>query len=113
MATLIEHVRSTAKQLDKRSAEALASDPVSSREELYDIWQEADEELCILTNPGDPRQDELVARASPKVLENVGAVITDHGTTAQFAEIVRRGWIELSRRRIDRLENRYERIQPL
>lgn len=104
---LIEYVRQTVERLDTRSAESLATDPPQDLDELNDRWKEADYERSILANPADPRRDEWISHAADRILSDAGA--TPSGVDAQFAEIVRRGLIELTRRKIDRLEERHDR----
>jgi hypothetical protein len=107
--SLVEYVRRTVSQLDERSAVRLAMDPPQSAAEVKELWQDVDYERGILTNPEDPRRDELVSWMSDRVLKHAGAKISDAGTDAKFAEIVRRGLLELVRRKSDRLQDCHER----
>jgi len=106
---LIEYVRETVARLDKISAESLASDPPADLDELQELTQDADYQRSILVNPADPRRDELVSRAADRIMSDAGASVSGHELNAQFAEIVRRGLIELTRRKVDRIEDRHDR----
>ena len=106
---LIEYVRQTVEGLDRRSAESLATDPPKDHDELHDLWKDADYARCILTNPADPRRDEWVSSMSDRVLSDAGAHISDVEIGAKFADIVRRGLLELTRRKADRLQDHYDR----
>jgi hypothetical protein len=107
--TLVEYVRQTVSQLDEKSAEQMAIDPPQSAAEAQERWKEADYDRWILTNPDDPRRDEWVYSMSNRVLKKAGATPLDAETDAKFAEVVRRGLLELARRRADRLQDCHER----
>lgn len=109
LGVLIEYVRQTVERLDRRSAESLITDPPQDRDELQDLWKEADYERCILTNPADPRRDEWVSWMSDRVLTEAGGRINDMEINAKFAEVVRRGLLELTRRKSDRLQDQHDR----
>lgn len=106
---LVEYVRETVERLDRRSAESLAFDPPADMDELQERSQDAEYQRSILANPADPRRDELVSRAADRIMSDAGVSVSGQGLNAQFAEIVRRGLIELTRRKVDRLEDRHDR----
>lgn len=110
LSVLTEHVRESVERLDKRFAQRLAVDPPADKEELRDLRDQADHDLGILTNPSDPRRDEWVASAGDKILARSGDSLTDKEVISQFAEVVRRGLIELQHRKIDRYDDRHDRL---
>ncbi|TNF04754.1 MAG: site-specific integrase [Sphingomonadales bacterium] len=109
LATLTEHVRSMIAIMDRQSAERLLKDPPADRTSLKERQADTEYELGILTNPADLRQHELIGRAGQRLLDQIGADIPDLSEAAQFEEIIRRGLIELCRRRLDRYADRYDR----
>ncbi|MFA7440486.1 MAG: DUF6538 domain-containing protein [Sphingomonadaceae bacterium] len=103
--TLTQYVRETVEAIDRKSSERLALSPPTDRQILADMVEDAEIQLGILTNPGDPRQDEFVAQVTDNIAYGKGAELTDADLIAQFAEIVRRGLVEVTRRQIGRLTN--------
>ncbi len=99
------YVRDAVDTMDRKASERLAIDPPANKEQLADMVQNAEIQLGILIDPGDPRQDEMVARTTDRIAHVHGAEITDTAILAQFAEVVRRGLIEVSRRHLGRLTN--------
>lgn len=106
---LTEHVRATVAKSDKRSADALAAHPPEDQTDLQERLQSADEELCILRNPADPLREEWVARATDRILAEAGGDPSDGDVLASLVDVVRRGLIELQRRKIDRYEDHHDR----
>ena len=109
LAMLVEYVRETVERLDKRSAESFAVDPPADLDEQQERWKDADYERFILANPADPRRDEWVSNTANRILSETGASVGGQALNAHFGEIVRRGLIELTRRKVDRLEDRHDR----
>jgi integrase len=103
--TLTSYVRETVEEMDRKASERLALSPPTDRRKLADMVQDAEIQLGILTDPGDPRQDEIVSRATDRIAQIHEADLTDAALVAQFAEIVRRGLVEVTRRHIGRLTN--------
>lgn len=103
--TLTSYVRETVAEMDRKASERLALVPPTDKKKLADMVQDAEIQLGILTDPGDPRQDEVVSRATDRIAHAHGADLTDAALVAQFAEIVRRGLVEVTRRHIGRLTN--------
>ena len=101
--TLTDYVRETVEAMDRKSAERLALAPPTDKDKLADMVQDAEIELGILTDPGDPRQDEIVSLVTDRIAYANGADLTDTEIVAQFAEVVRRGLVEVTRRRHGRL----------
>ncbi|MCC2601611.1 DUF6538 domain-containing protein [Sphingopyxis yananensis] len=102
---LTGYVRETVEEMDRKASERLALAPPVDKQKLADMVQDAEIQLGILTDPGDPRQDELVSRATDRIAHANGADLTDDALVAQFAEVVRRGLVEVTRRHIGRLTN--------
>ena len=65
--TLTGYVRDTVEAMDRKASERLALDPPADKEQLADMVQDTEIQLGILTDPGDPRQDEMVARATDRI----------------------------------------------
>lgn len=105
LETLTGYVRETVETMDRKSSERLALSPPADKRQLADMVEDAQVQLGILTNPGDPRQDEFVASVTDRIAHAQGADMTDAALVAQFAEIVRRGLVEVTRRHIGRLTN--------
>jgi integrase len=109
LAMLIEYVRKTVTALDKRAEKALLAEPAQDRVEQEERWKRASIELSILSDPADPRRDEWVASTTEKVLADAKVQLSDSELIAQLAEIVRRGLVEVQRRKIARYEDQYGR----
>ncbi len=105
---LTDHVRQTVQRRDKLSAEELIWHPPDDMDDLKERKLNAELDLMLFQRPG-LQQDEAVARATDHVLKEAGVTLTDTEVVAGFAEIVRRGMVELARRKIDRYEDRHER----
>lgn len=108
-AMLIEHVRQMVAKTDKASAEEYAKAPPVDPNDLIDRRKDAGIELAIAQNRDDPAHDQWIAHATDRALSSAGATITDEDAVRGIAEVVRRGLMEISRRRIDRLEDRHDR----
>lgn len=107
--TLIDYVRWHVSEVDRQKEEAFAADPPANQSERYEMWVDADMERATLSNPEDPNRAIWVDFTKRRVLAQAGATIDDLTIDAQFAEIVRRGLLEITRRRIDRYEDRHDR----
>ncbi len=107
--TLIDYVRKHVSEVDKEKAETFAVDPPANQSERHELWVDADMQRDALTNPEDPNRATWVDFTKRRVLAQAGATIVDPTVEAQFAEIVRRGLLEITRRRLDRYEDRHDR----
>ncbi|PWV94125.1 site-specific integrase [Phyllobacterium myrsinacearum] len=107
---LTEHVRLTVQKLDKRSAAQFLMDPPEDSDDLYERKQNAKIELGILTSYGDPTRDGWVSDATHQLLKEAGASNVASETYWDFAEIVRRGLVEVQRKKIDRYDDRHDRL---
>lgn len=110
MGMLVEHIRSMVSSMDEQAATRLLQNPPADEEVLRDRKIDVEYELGILTNPADPRQNELVDMRARRLLDELGLVIPDLSIAAQFDEAVRRALIELCRRKLDRHEDRFDRL---
>ena len=105
LETLTGYVRDTVEEMDRKTVERLALSPPVDKQNLADLVMDAEIQLGILTDPGDPRQEETVASKTDLIAQANGIDLTNTTLVAQLAEIVRRGLIEATRRRIGRLTN--------
>ncbi|MCE8510993.1 site-specific integrase [Ruegeria pomeroyi] len=105
LAMLTEHLRQHIAGLDQRSAARLVSDPPETETEKAEMKQDAEIGLGVLKNRDDPRGDEWVASVFDKVTAQAGASLSDKEVVSGFAEIVRRGLMELQHRKLDRLQD--------
>lgn len=105
LAMLTEHLRQHIAGLDERSAARLASDPPESEDQRADMVADVEIGLQILKNRDDPRGAEWIDATSDKLLTASGAALSDKEVVSGFAEIVRRGLIELQSRKLDRLHD--------
>jgi len=103
--TLTGYVRDTVEEMDRKASERLALSPPADKRQLADMVEDAQVQLGILTDPGDPRQDEFVASVTDRIAHAHETDLTDDALVAQFAEVVRRGLVEVTRRHIGRLTN--------
>ena len=71
------YVRETVEEMDRKASERLALSPPADKRQLADMVEDAQVQLGILTNPGDPRQDEFVATATDRIAHAHGADLTD------------------------------------
>ncbi len=109
LETLTSYVWENVEEMDRKASARLAMSPPADKETLAYLVQDAEIELGILTDPGDPRQDEFVSRVTDRIVHAHGVSLTDTALVAQFAETVRRGLAEVTRRRIARLTNSNEK----
>ncbi len=108
-AMLIEHVRQHVAKTDKQNAEEFAKTPPVDPNDLIDRRKDAGIELAIVQNRDDPAHDQWIAHATDRALPSAGATISNEDAVKGIAEVVRRGLIEINRRRIDRLDDRHDK----
>lgn len=107
LAMLTEHLRQHIAGLDQRSAARLVIDPPETEAEKAEMKQDAEIGLGVLKNRDDPRGAEWVASVFDKVTAKAGASLSDKEVVSGFAEIVRRGLMELQHRKLDRLRDEH------
>jgi hypothetical protein len=108
LGMLIDYVRKHVSEADRRSAEEFVADP-PNQEERRELWVNSDIERSVLMNPEDPNRGCWIASMKHRVLAEAATTVDDPTLDAQFAEIVRRGLLEITRRRLDRYEDRHDR----
>lgn len=106
LEALTVYVRDTVEEMDRQTAERFALSPPADKQSLADLVAEAEIDLSILTDLTDPRQEETVAWQADRIAHANSLDLTDASLLAQFAELVRRGLVEVARRRIGRLTNK-------
>lgn len=106
LTMLTEHLRQRIFALDDRNAARLASDPPVDETEKADMIQDVEMDLQAIRNRDDPNGASWVHEAALKVATQGN--LSDQGDDNEFAEIVRRGLIELHRRKLDRLNDHYD-----
>ena len=105
MTELTAYLRQHIQALDDRSAARLVSDPPDTQDEKAEMVENAQIGLGLLKSRDDPRGDEWVASVFDKVTGQAGATVSDKDIVGGFAEIVRRGLMELQNRSLDRLHD--------
>lgn len=73
------------------------------------MWADADMDRDALSTPDDPNRAHWVNSTKRRVLAQAGVTIDDPTIDSQFAEIVRRGLLEITHRRLDRYQDRHDR----
>jgi hypothetical protein len=96
-------------RLDAEAQCASLNDPLANEQEQADVCQDIEIGLGILRDRGDIRADAWVDSASREILGSAGLPIDAASLTSSFAEFVRRGLVELDRRRLARAEENYSR----
>lgn len=106
---VIEHVRRNVDEADKRYADWFAQDPPSSPDDLNDRRKDVAIELSMLQTPGDLNGEELVSRETGRAFAKLGRKQKNGEYDSAAAEVVRRGLVELARRRLERYDDRNDR----
>lgn len=110
MNAMTEYVRRTVEETDKRYAAWFAQDPPCDPDDLDERRKDAATELSMLQKPGDKNGEELVARATERAFSELGGPLKAGEYDSDAAEIVRRGLVEIARRRLDRYADRNDRM---
>jgi integrase len=99
-------VQDYVEQTDAHSGRRLAADPPESEEQKAEIIADTEYSRQILRNLDDIRADQMVHGVGEKILQGAGASIDDVQVPfAAFAELVRRGLLELDQRQLARLND--------
>jgi len=101
-----ESLRQHIEALNKRSADRSISNPPESESEKSEMIADIEVGLGILRNRDDPRGDQWISSAYDKVLNGSDIPLSDQQFVTGFAEMVRRGLVEVQYRKLDRLEDR-------
>ena len=107
---LSEYLRQHITGLDDRAAARLDSDPPADEDECAEMKEDADRALQTLKMRGDPNGEAWIDATGDKLLAAHGASLEDKEIVAKFAEVIRRGLIELQNRKLDRLDDRHDRL---
>ncbi len=108
LAELTEYLRKHIEALDGRSAVRLLTNPPEDEDQKSSMVADVELGLQILKNRDDPRGEEWIDGTGEKVVASSDAALNDDGVISSFAEIVRRGLIELQNRKLDRLVDHYD-----
>jgi integrase len=91
-------------RMDENDEQDILANPPADECERSEMWENIGIGLTILKDRDDPRADELVDHAILQLTANEGPVAS---ANIGFAEIVRRGLLELHRRQLARLEDNH------
>lgn len=106
LSVLLEYVRSSVSTEDERSRKELLTAPPTA-DELSDMKIDAELDLQILQDPDEPERHRMVQSWAKPILAQASVVPEDEHAYMQFAEWVRRGLVELARRRLDRYSENF------
>jgi hypothetical protein len=96
---------------DKRAQRCLALDPPGSTAQREQITDDIEIGVGILKNPDDPRGHQWVDQVGSSIIKNAGTVIDGVAMLdAVFAGFVRRGLLELQKRKLSTLDNDHEHL---
>lgn len=109
IAQLTDHLRAHIAKADARSAAKLLVDPPEDEAQKAEMTMDAEIILSILGKRDDPRGEEWIDAEARKLLTSAGARVTDRQTEIAFAKLLRRGLVELQRRKLDRFDGHYDR----
>lgn len=100
---VMELVRHYVEAKDLRSKSELTAHPIQNADERTELLEDADEEVGIFRTPDDPRCDQSIYGAKNAIARNAG--VSEDAIGPQGVELIRRGLIELARRRSDRYQD--------
>ncbi|QYZ68562.1 site-specific integrase [Neotabrizicola shimadae] len=109
LSHLTEHLVAHVEAADKRRKTWLEANMPSSPEEREHLRSDAQFELQSLRRVNDPNGEQWVDSLTDKVRAQAGAEWDDELVALKFAEIVRRGLIELGSRKLDGYDLRFDR----
>jgi len=101
---LLQLVQNYVERADSKARTLALADPPDSMAQKAEIRTDAEIERDILKNIDDPRGAEWVQATGAKILSSSGAALLSSNSDI-FAEIVRRGLLELQNRQLARLED--------
>lgn len=106
LAVLTEHVRQTVEMLDKGAAKSLAEDPPVDAAERAEMRQDVELDLQALRDPSDPNSHQAVQSIANRMAAEKGVDTGQPGfPTAEFFDLIRRGLVEVERRRLGRYDH--------
>jgi hypothetical protein len=107
---LVQLVRDYVERQDRRAQKRYAASPPSTGTEQTNMRIEAEYEAQTLHAPDNPQAQEWIYRAGQDLLKPAGKSFEDPDIPGELlAELVRRGLLELSRRRQARLADNHSR----
>ena len=106
---LVDLVRRYVNRIDHHSAQRLLADGPADLAEQRAMRMDNELELQTLTTPDDPHVAEWVHHAERRMLDGVDVAVADSLSASQSAEIVRRGLIEIARRKAARLHDDFSK----
>ena len=101
---VVDVVRDYVTRVDRQSRKRYEQDPPRNGDELEELRMDAEIGLSILRDPSDPRASERVLGATQKL-----ALAGDAASAADVERVVRRGLLELERRRLGRVAEDFSR----
>lgn len=108
-AEAIRLVQEYVERADERMRRRLTADPPATEKQKAEMIADAETGAQIVRHRDDPRSDELVYAAGQEILSAAGRSADDPDLDyAAFAEWVRRGLIELDRRKLSHLQDEHE-----
>ena len=106
---VIAYIRKSVEEDDKQNATWFVQEPPADLGGLNERRNDAHIELAMLQNPGNRTGQEWISRATDRAFAALGRTVTDGEFDAAAAEFVRRGLVEVTRRRSDRYHDRNDR----
>lgn len=106
---MFEYLRQHVDGLDDRAAARLTADPPVDEDERGNMRMEIELDLQSLKTREDPNGQAWIDKTANRLIAARGANLDDEEAGSQLAELVRRGLIELQNRKLDRLDDRYDR----
>lgn len=104
---LTHYVRSAVTRDTQRLTAEMRREGPRDLDDLRELRIDAEQEWEIMTNPADPRRDQVVRNFGKSILTKEG-YSPKSPLSPEFLEIVQRAMLELGRRWMDRLDNRYD-----
>ncbi|EEB86037.1 site-specific integrase [Roseobacter sp. GAI101] len=104
---LINYLRQYVAESDELAARHLVQKPPEDEEQRREMLKENEIALQVLKTHEDPNGQQWLYSVSNELLERAGAHLEDKALIAEFAELIRRGLIEIQSRALDRLEHNF------
>lgn len=102
----VERIRIYVEEQDAKWASTLTNDPPSSVAQRTEMIRETLEEIQTLREPDNPDALQWIWTAYQEITDSVASQFNDKDMSEQaFAEMIRRGLLEIDRRRLARLQD--------
>ena len=109
-AAAVRLVREYVERMDRQSRERYERAPADSGDQKTEMRIDAEVDIGILRDPDDRRGDEWTSSAMEELLTTLGVNLDGSAISRQeFAELIRRGLLELGQRRAARLGDKFSR----